>query len=67
MKEKPSDVEEDDGGFGDDFDDFEEGEEDAEFDDFDDGFQEAEPPAPPQPAPAFSYVSNPMSSHLMFS
>jgi hypothetical protein len=42
------DNDEDDGGFGDDFDDFEEGGEDAEFGDFDGGFQEAE--AAPIPA-----------------
>jgi Domain of unknown function (DUF5102) len=56
VREKHNEVEEGDGGFGDDFDDFEEGEEDAEFDDFDDGFQEAEPPAQAPPTPAFAYV-----------
>ncbi|KAI9797205.1 MAG: hypothetical protein M1833_005614 [Piccolia ochrophora] len=40
------DVDDEDGGFGDDFDEFEEGEEDAEFGDFDDAFQRAEAPAP---------------------
>lgn len=61
---KEGEDEDEDAGFGDDFDDFEEGEQDAEFDDFEEGFQEAEPAVvqsrqPPAPSPpVFSFVSH---------
>jgi len=46
--------EQEDGGFGDDFDDFEEGEGDAEFGEFDDGFREPLTAPPPQSIPIAS-------------
>ncbi|KAK6071211.1 hypothetical protein SCUP234_00716 [Seiridium cupressi] len=60
MDELGSDGDDQDDGFGDDFDEFEEGDEDADFGDFDDGFQEAEADAPaPVPVAAPPQVSTP--------
>ena len=59
----------DDDGFGDDFDDFEEGAGDAgddDFGDFDDGFQEPEPVSVPVPIPAPEPAHDPLA-HLVSS
>lgn len=56
-----ADAEDDDEGFGDDFDDFEEGQEaeDADFGEFDDGFQEDVKSAAFQYSPALPAPSHP--------
>jgi hypothetical protein len=68
-EEEDGDNNEDEDGFGDDFDDFEEGEEDAEFGDFDDGFQEQETIVSPTPRPVVaspSFVSSNLQDKMHF-
>ena len=63
------DVEDEGGGFGDDFDDFEEGGGEDDFGDFDDGFQQHEEsiqeapsqPPPPPSQPAFVSSARPIT------